>query len=497
MDDVLVFAIWIGRVCLVLLLAVLSNRLSRRVGVPAPAVFLVAAAVVSHLVPEAAPGSIADVQRVVTVALVVILFSGGMSIGWSHFRANATAITWVGVAGTLVTAGALALAAHALFGYDWRLALLIGTALSPTDPAVVFSVLGQREIAGRSGILLEGESGANDPVGIALMVALVAVAGETGAVAVRAGVEEFALQLGVGGVMGYVGGRLLLVGMRRVVLPSEALYPIMVLAGAGLIYSLTTIMEGSGFLAVFVAGILVGDERAPYKREIERFHAVLAGLGEIVTFTLLGLTLDLDTLRDGDAWLIGLGLALLMTLVIRPVLVGLVLLPVRLERNERHFMAWAGLKGAVPILLGSYILATDHPQRVEAYDVVFVVVVFSVMVQGGMVPWIARFLRLPVRVVEQEPWSLGVRFRDEPHGLHRYVITEGATADGAALESLPLGEDAWVSLVDRDGALIQIRGDTVLRAGDQVLVLAEPEDAPLAERLFTLPPDPSPTPAAG
>ncbi|HEX2810984.1 MAG TPA: cation:proton antiporter, partial [Kineosporiaceae bacterium] len=254
MDDVVGFGVIVGLACAVLLLAVLSNRIGEWLSIPAPAFFLVLAALASDLVPQLMPESITNVQRIVTVALMVILFNGGLGIGWARFRANAGAIVWVGVAGTLVTAGCLALAAHWLFGFDWRLALLIGTALSPTDPAVVFSVLGRREISGRSGTLLEGESGANDPVGIALMVALISAGSMTGGSAVWAGIEAFTVQMVVGAVVGLLGGRLMLIVMRRLALPAEGLYPIRVLAFAGLIYAAATVAHGSGFLAVFVAG---------------------------------------------------------------------------------------------------------------------------------------------------------------------------------------------------------------------------------------------------
>lgn len=487
MGDVFLFAALIAGASGVLYAAALSNRFSQRLGVPAPALFLIAAAVASAVFPQLTPNSIEFVQQIVTLALVVILFNGGMGIGWHEFGKNAGAIVWVGVAGTLVTAAALAAAAHYLFGFDWRLALLLGTALSPTDPAVVFSVLGRQEIAGRSGTLLEGESGANDPVGIALMVALIAAGDVTGSAAVWAGVEEFALQMGIGAVAGYVAGQLLRLVMRRVRLASEALYSVQVLACAGLIYGLTTLAHGSGFLAVLLAGIMVGDERAPYKREIDSVFGALASVGEIVAFTVLGLTVDLPTMLDDNAWAIGLALAVLMAFFIRPILVGLVLLPVRLARNERLFVLWAGLKGAVPVLLGTYILASDDGHRVQAYDIVFVVVLFSVVVQGGAVPWVARRLNLPVRIVEQEPWSLDLRFRREPHGLHRFTVEPGSAADGSTLRDLPLETRVWVSFVGRGGELVQLRGETTLHAGDDVLVLADPADAERAQVLFASP----------
>ncbi len=213
-------------------IAILSNRASERLQVPAPAFFLVGAAVASDLMPSLSGLSITIVQRVVTVALLVILFDGGMHIGRGRLRRQAGAIVWLGVAGTLVTALALAAAAHWLFGFDWRIALLLGTALAPTDPAVVFSVLGRREIAGRSGVLLEGESGANDPVGIALLVSILAAGSGGGLSAFGQASLEFGLQMGVGAVAGLVGGRLLIAFMRRVALPSEGLYALRTLAGA-------------------------------------------------------------------------------------------------------------------------------------------------------------------------------------------------------------------------------------------------------------------------
>ncbi len=482
-----------GRVILLIAvigtLAVLSNRFSERLRVPAPAIFLLCAAAASDLWPRLGTLTVPTVEKVVTVALAVILFDGGMHIGRRRFREAAGATIWLGVAATLVTAAALALLAHYGFGIGWQLAMLLGTALAPTDPAVVFSVLGRREIAGRTGTLLEGESGANDPVGIALMVALLSASG-AGLGAAGEITLEFLRQMAIGAAVGVAGGMALLVFMRRVPLPGAGLYALRVLFGALLIYGLASAAHGSGFLAVFAAGILLGDERAPYKREIERFHSSLASLGEIVAFTMLGLTVRLQSLGDGGAWWIGLLLAVALAFVIRPVFGGLVLLPVRLRRDERIFVLWTGLRGAVPILLGTFILTAGLPEARRAYDIIFVVVAFSVVVQGGLVPTLAHRLGIPLRTVEPEPWSLGVRFQEEPEGLHRYQVAAGSAADGATVDDLPCGEDAWVSFVIRDGRLVTVRAGTEIRAGDEVLVLAD--DPAQLEAVFTQKTDESP-----
>src|SRR6201995_1348111 len=426
--------------------AVLSNRLSARLRVPAPAFFLIAAVIAAQLWPTATALPAQTVERVVTVALAIILFDGGMHIGRRRFHTAAGAIIWTGIAGTLVTAAGTAVAARYVAGMSWHLSLLVGTAVSATDPAVVFSVFGRREIAGRTGVLLEGESGANDPVGIALLAALLGAQGSAGSVAGHVA-GEFALQMPVGVAVGVAGGLALLAFMRGVPLPSEGLYSPRVLASVLALFGLATVAHGSGFLAVLVAGILIGDEPAPYKREIERFHSSLASLAEIIAFVMLGLTMRLSQLASAGAWADGLALAALLAFVIRPVLGGLVSLPVRLSVPERAFFLWTGLKGAVPILLGMAIAGSGTPGAAHAYQVIFVIVGFSVTVQGGLVPALAHRLRIPLRSIEPEPWSLGVRFSEEPEGLHRYHVEGGAAAVGRPVSDLPCGEEAWLSLV--------------------------------------------------
>jgi cell volume regulation protein A len=321
-------------------------------------------------------------------------------------------------------------------------------------------------------------------VGIALLVALL---GATGSPAAAAGhiALTFVLQMTIGAGIGIAGGRLLLEFMRRVPLPNEGLYSLRVLAAVLAIFGLATVARGSGFLAVFAAGILIGDERAPYKREIERFHSSLASLAEIVAFVMLGLTVRLRDLPAGHAWIIGLALGALLAFVIRPVFVGLLTLPIRLRRGERLFLLWTGLKGAVPVLLGTFIVGSAIAGASRAYEIIFVVVAFSVVIQGGFVPALAHRLNVPLRTIDPEPWSLGVRFREEPEGLHRFRVSRGAPAVGGAIEDLPCGEDAWVIFIIRHGRLVPARSDTRMEPGDEVLVLADPDEVPALKKLFT------------
>jgi cell volume regulation protein A len=376
------------------LLALLARKLTEHFPIPAPALFLVVAAAAPVIVPQ-----IRTVERIGVVALIVILFDGGMHIGWRRFRRGALPIASLGVIGTLATAGVVAACAHYLLDFDWTTAGILGAALAPTDPAVMFSILGDKEIRGRTGTILEGEAGVNDPVGIALMIGMLEFATTDGG-SLWAVVREFALQLSIGLAVGLAGTVLLVVFMRRVHLPSEGLYPLRTLAAAGVIYGIASVAHGSGFLAVFIAGLALGDLDIPYKRQIRRFHTALASLAEIVVFVALGLTVHV-TQFGASIWLDGLVLAVLLAFLARPLGLAPLLAPLRLRIGEKLFIAWGGLKGAVPILLAAFAILAEVDDAQRVYEIVFVVVGFSVVVQGASVPFVASRLGVPMRVARR------------------------------------------------------------------------------------------------
>lgn len=466
-----------------LTLALFASKLTEFVPVPAPALFLLTAALASDVFPRLADElSIQTVERIAVVALIVILLDGGMHVGWRRFRASAVPIASLGVLGTFATAAVIAVFAHVLFGFDWTTSGIIGAALAPTDPAVMFSVLGNREVAGRTGTILEGESGANDPVGIALMIGMLEFATHDDASAWSI-VWDFSKEMAIGLAMGVVGAALLLPVIRRISLPNAGLYPIRVLLAAGVVYGAASLLEGSGFLAVFITGLLIGDARAPYKGEVERFHTALASLAEVVVFIALGLTIDVTEVFEERHWLDGLALAVLLAVVARPLVVGFLLLPVRLRVGERLFVMWGGLKGAVPILLAAFVVLAGIEDAGRIYDIVFVVVAFSVLVQGTTIPFAAARLGIPMRRIEPEPWDVSIRLRREPQGLLRLVVAPGARAVGHAIRDLPLGENTWVTLVIADGEARQARGSYVVREGDELWVLSDQSDEAALRRL--------------
>ncbi|HWH96081.1 MAG TPA: potassium/proton antiporter [Baekduia sp.] len=462
-------------------LAVLSTRLTDHVPVPAPAIFLIAAAIASDLWPQLYDEvAIKTVERIAVVALIVILLNGGMEIGWRRLQRSARPVLSVGLLGTFATAGLIAVFAHFALGTSWTVAGLVGAALAPTDPAVMFAVLGRREISGRSGTILEGEAGVNDPAGIALMLGMIELATHDDASVLVIG-REFTVEMVVGAAFGLAGARLLIPLLRRLHLPSESLYPVLALVAGATLYGVTSIAQGSGFLAVFILGLRMGDARMPYKGEIERFQSSLASLAEVVVFVALGLTIQLGDLSGRD-WLEGLALAAVLGLVVRPLVVAATLARADLTRNEKAFIAWSGLKGAVPVLLAAFGLLANVDDGQRIYGIVFVVVLASVLGQGTLVPFVAQRLRIPMRERERLPWELSVRVGEEPAAVHEHTVAAGSSWDGVTVEDLPIPADAWVTLVVRGGSALQPDGRLALRAGDRVLLIADDPASALALR---------------
>jgi cell volume regulation protein A len=377
MSEITDFALLLLPIAAGLALAIVATRLP----LPAPGLFLLAAALI-----PGEPLSTRTVERIAVVALVVILLNGGMDIGWSRMRRSLNPVVSLGVLGTFITAALIAAIAHSVLGFSWQLAGIIGAALAPTDPAVVFSVLGGTEIRGRAGTILEGEAGVNDPAGIALMLGMIELATHADATALTV-VSDFGIQMAVGLALGFAASRVLLPLLR---FGGEELRPVLLIALAVVLYAVTTLAHGSGFLAVFVAGLMIGDEDIP----AESFTRPLAGVSEIVVFITLGLTIDLTDLPL-TTWRDGAVLMLVLAFAIRPLVVGVTLARAKLDPGDRIFISWSGLKGAVPILLAAFAVLQGVDGAESVYGIVFVAVLFSVFGQGSLVPSVAKGVLRP------------------------------------------------------------------------------------------------------
>jgi cell volume regulation protein A len=374
--------------------ALLGARIAQALEVPSPLIFLVGGFALGYWVDtvhDAVHPN--DLSIYGTVALVLILVDGGLRSGVGPFREELVPILGLGLAGTLATFGLVSVAAHSLIGLNWDSSLILGAAVAPTDPAAVFSVLAQGiPGAPRAATVLEGEAGLNDPVAIALVIEVVDAvqAGRHASVIVvaRRLVQEGVIGAVVGIVLALVMGRIL--GPSR---PSPGVAPALsVLAMAFVTYGFASVLGGSGFLAAYLYGLMLGDRQDLFRRDaISELHDQLASLAEISMFVVLGVGLAQVNLtrNEADALLIGL----LLVVVIRPLVVS-PLLALGFDSQETALLAVGGLKGAVPIVLGSLPLAAGISDGPTLFAEAGLITVVSLAVQGVPLPRIVRLLGL-------------------------------------------------------------------------------------------------------
>lgn len=432
-------------------------------------------------------------QAVGTLALVVILFDGGFHTESKLFRVGLWPALVLAVVGTLGTAALVGLFAMFALNFGWVEAMLLGSVVASTDAAAVFSSLRKQNVTLKKRIqaVLEIESGSNDPAAVYLTVALTSllVRGEAPGWPLLLGFVE---QMFLGLVLGYLGGRGAGWLARRCRLDWPSLYPLLILMIALFLFACVNLAGGSGFLAVYVAGLVLGNQPLPFKPMISRFHDGMSWLMQILMFVMLGLLVFPSRLLNVAGPAIGLGLFLIF--VARPLLTVLLLTRSGLHLRERLLVAWGGLRGAVPIILAIYPLMQGVGLGHTIFNITFFVVILSVLVQGTTFGWIARKLRLhlpthqqPALQVEFGSWQLldgdVVLFRVEP----------SSAPEGKALRDLVLPPDTLAMLVVRGEEVITPRGSTYLHAGDFVYLFAREKDRLALERLFQPSPPPGET----
>jgi cell volume regulation protein A len=406
-------------------------------------------------------------QSIAVVALVAILFDGGLSTTAEQLRRVAVPAGLLGTLGVVITAGVVALAAAVLLDVPAETALLAGALVSSTDAAAVFSVLRSAPVASRLRLVLEVESGGNDPIAVLLTAGLLAVAvGDVGAGDwLGFGTRQLAGGLAVGVAVGWAGAALL----RRAPLPATSLVPVVGLAVAGLAYGIGAAAGASGFLATYVAGVVVASRAPRWRRPLRRFHEASATTAEIVLFLLLGLLVFPS--RLDEVVLPAIGITAVLVLVARPVAVVALLAPLGYGRRELALVSWAGLRGAVPIVLATFPLTDGHPEGELLFDVVFVVVLLASAVQGTTVAAAAR--RLGVDDVAGGPALTEV----VPVDIAGVDVVELVLAAGSAVLDRPLAEvplptGARIGVVQRGDDVLVPTGTTRLQAGDRVVVMA-------------------------
>jgi potassium/hydrogen antiporter len=473
---------------LLLGISVIFSRASQRTGIPIALLFIV----VGMLAGSEGLGHIAfdDYRfafRVGVVALALILFDGGLNTPLATVRkaaAPAGLLATVGVAGTAVL---VAVVAHAL-GLGWREALLIGAVVSSTDAAAVFAVLrgSGLQLKRRVGVTLEVESGINDPVAVILTTALTENLLSPGSASGVRIVLEVLVQLMVGAAVGvgigFLGRQLL----ARLSLPTGGLYPVVTLALTLVALGAGTLLHGSGFLAVYLAGLILGNGALPYHTGLLRVHDALAWLSQVGMFLILGLLIYPSHLLA--VAVVGLAIALLLAFVVRPLVVALCLLPFGYPRREVLYIGWVGLRGAVPIVLATFPVLAGAPGADRLFDLVFFIVVVSALVPGATVAWVTRRLGLQSNEPPAPQAVLAIESRQPLQGeLMSFYIDEALLVAGMPVEELPLPEGAAVTLIVRESRLLPPVAGTVLQPGDHVHLIGQPEDRGLIQLMFGRP----------
>jgi cell volume regulation protein A len=452
----------------VMLVAILAVRLSVRAGLPSLLVYLL----MGVLLGESGLGIHFEDANIAHAlgfaALVLILAEGGLTTHWQEIRPVMRLGVSLATVGVAVSVAVMAVGAHFLFGLDWRLAVLLGAVTSPTDAAAVFSVLRRVPLPRRLTGALEAESGLNDAPTV-LLVSLVS----TGA-ALDRGVLGFVgivvYELGMGVVCGLavgLGGAWL---MRRVALPSSGLYPLSVLSLTVLAYAGTAALHASGFAAVYTAALVLGNSELPHRAATRSFSEGVAWIAQIGLFVMLGLLVSPGRISLYHVLLAALA-GLLLTVVARPLSVLACAFALRMSLQERLFISWAGLRGAVPIVLATIPLAEEVPDSETLFDIVFEMVVIYTLLTGPTLPWAAARLGVARR---EEPRDLDVEAAPLERiaaDLLQIAITEKSLLHGVEVGELRLPVGASVSLVVRDGHTLVPEPRTVLRHGDEILVV--------------------------
>ncbi|MFE1444229.1 potassium/proton antiporter [Streptomyces sp. NPDC058739] len=453
---------------LVLLVAVAAVRLSSRSGLPSLLIYVG----IGVLMGQDGVGDIHFDDAVLTqvigyAALVVILAEGGLGTKWTEIKPVMPVATALALAGVAVSVGVTAAGAHYLTGLEWRQALIIGAVVSSTDAAAVFSVLRRIPLPARVSGTLEAESGFNDAPVVILVVAF-STAGPVEHWYVL--ILEILLELAIGAAIGLAVGWLGAWALRHVALPASGLYPIAVVAIAVTAYAAGALAHGSGFLAVYLAAMVMGNARLPHWPATRGFAEGLGWIAQIGMFVLLGLLVTPHELGD-DIWP-ALVIGLVLTMVARPLSVVLCLLPFRVPWPEQALMSWAGLRGAVPIILATIPMVSGVEGSRSLFNIVFVLVVVYTLIQGPTLPWLARALRLGDGSgatdlgIESAPLE---RLRGH---LLSVSIPEGSKMHGVEVSELRLPAGAAVTLVVRDEKSFVPLPSTVLRRGDELLVVA-------------------------
>lgn len=460
-----------------LLVSVLASRISAKMGVPALLLFLLIGMLAGS---EGLGGIYFDdpfiAKSVGVIALAFIIFAGGLDTQWKEARpvlAESLLLSTVGVA---LTAGAVGAFAVWILKINWLEGLLLGSIVSSTDAAAVFAVLRSRRVGLKGNLkpLLELESGSNDPMAVFLTLAMISIISiQTQSFAGL--IPRFFMDMGIGAVMGYAMSRVCLVAINRLRLEYDGLYTVLTLALVILTYTLTTILHGNGFLAVYITGIVLGNSKFLHKNTLKKFHEGLAWLMQISMF----LTLGLLVFPSKIAPVLGAGIlfSLFLIFVARPLSVFLCLPWSKLNLREKSLISWVGLRGAAPIILATFPMLAGVEQSDTIFSIVFFIVITSVLIQGTSIPTVAKLLGVDAPLRDKPVYPIEF---EEIEGVDANIsdllVPYNSEVVGKTIFEIGMPKEILVVLISKENSFIIPNGSTVLEGGDVLLVLANSRD---------------------
>ena len=464
-------------VAIIILVCIAGSRLSGRLGVPTLFIFIMLGMLFgSDGIFKIPFGNFALAEQVCSVALIFIMFYGGFGTRWSEAKPVAGRSILLSSVGVVLTALLTGLFCHLVLNMALMEGMLLGAVLGSTDAASVFSILRSRKLNLKYGTasMLELESGSNDPMANILTILFIQVI-QVGHMSFGHSAGVLLMQIGVGAVAGYVLGRISLFFVNRLDVDNQSQYPILLLALVFFIFSFTDLIGGNGYLAVYLAGLVIGNSKMPHHRSTTTFFDGIAWLAQLVMFLTLGLLVNPTELLPVAG--IGLLIAVAMILIARPATVYLCLLPFRkISGRAKAYVSWVGLRGAVPIIFATYPLIAGINNANLIFNIVFFITIMSLVIQGTTVGYMAGKLRM---VDDSEPAALSFSFEELPDEIKSTLSETEVTADmlasGDRLMDLPLPDDELVVTVKRDGAFFIPNGRSKLCLGDKLLVISHSE----------------------
>jgi potassium/hydrogen antiporter len=464
---------------ILILISIAIAKLSDNLGVPALLLFLG----IGMLAGSEGPGGIyfddaALSQSIGVIALVFILFSGGLSTNWVEVRPIIWQATSLATFGVLITAISIGLFVSFLLKVPFLHGFLLGAIVSSTDAAAVFSVLRSKNVSLRGQLkpLLELESGSNDPMAVFLTIGIIQLL-TIEHKSLGSMVSLFILQMGIGGALGLGFGKTMIIILNRLKLAYEGLYPVFSLAFVAFIYGMTAFMGGSGFLAVYLAGLIAGNSEFIQKKSLFRFFDGLAWLSQIAMFLTLGLLVFPSHILPVSG--IGLLISVFLMFIARPVSVFLSLSFAKLQGKEKLFISWVGLRGAVPIILATFPLIAKLPNAEWIFNVVFFIVLTSALMQGWSLPLSARLFRADAPHAPKRQYPIEFApVEGVDTELVDLIVPYHSAAAGKSIVELGMPDDSLIVLISRNESFVVPSGGTLLQEGDTVLVLVNKTNLP-------------------